>query len=207
VLAGHSLGGEELSSIGSRRPDRVAGLIYLDTSTGAYDDGTRGDLVVDVAEVKNHLDDLRAAGAKRNAAVMDSLLTVLRQTDLPALESALTKMQDTLRFLPGTVDYPLMPPLTTGVAGAIDNGRQRYTKIRGSMLAIFRAPSSPVGVGVDSAMTRRWLEQTPEFPGRLARGFPRATIVLLPNATHFVWRSNPDQVLATMRTFIDGLAP
>lgn len=30
VLAGHSLGGEELSSIGSRHPDRVAGLIYLD---------------------------------------------------------------------------------------------------------------------------------------------------------------------------------
>ena len=30
VLAGHSLGGEELSSIGSRYPDRVAGLIYLD---------------------------------------------------------------------------------------------------------------------------------------------------------------------------------
>lgn len=30
VLAGHSLGGEELSSIGSRHPDKVAGLIYLD---------------------------------------------------------------------------------------------------------------------------------------------------------------------------------
>jgi non-heme chloroperoxidase len=30
VLAGHSLGGEELSSIGSRFPEKVAGLIYLD---------------------------------------------------------------------------------------------------------------------------------------------------------------------------------
>jgi pimeloyl-ACP methyl ester carboxylesterase len=30
VLAGHSLGGEELSSIGSRYPNKVAGLIYLD---------------------------------------------------------------------------------------------------------------------------------------------------------------------------------
>ena len=30
VLVGHSLGGEELSSIGSRYPDKVAGLIYLD---------------------------------------------------------------------------------------------------------------------------------------------------------------------------------
>ena len=30
VLAGHSLGGEELSSIGSRYAEKVAGLIYLD---------------------------------------------------------------------------------------------------------------------------------------------------------------------------------
>ena len=30
VLAGHSLGGEELSSIGSRHPEKVAGLLYLD---------------------------------------------------------------------------------------------------------------------------------------------------------------------------------
>jgi pimeloyl-ACP methyl ester carboxylesterase len=30
VLAGHSIAGEELSSIGSRHPDKVAGLVYLD---------------------------------------------------------------------------------------------------------------------------------------------------------------------------------
>jgi len=30
VLAGHSLGGEELSSIASRHPEKVGGLIYLD---------------------------------------------------------------------------------------------------------------------------------------------------------------------------------
>jgi non-heme chloroperoxidase len=32
VLAGHSLGGEELSSIGSRHSEKVAGLIYLDAA-------------------------------------------------------------------------------------------------------------------------------------------------------------------------------
>ena len=35
VLAGHSLAGEELSSIGSRHPEKVAGLIYLD-ATNVY---------------------------------------------------------------------------------------------------------------------------------------------------------------------------
>jgi pimeloyl-ACP methyl ester carboxylesterase len=207
VLVGHSLGGEELSSIGSRRPTRVAGLIYLDASAGAYDDGSRGDFVVDVNEVKTHLDALRAAGAKGNVALMDSLLTALRQTDLPALASALTAIQDTLRFFPPRVNYPLMPPPTTGIAGAIDDGRQRYRSIRDPILAIFAAPTEPAGVGIDSEVTRRWLQQTPGLAGRFSRDFPQATVLLLPNASHYVFRSNPDAVLAAMRTFVDRLTP
>jgi non-heme chloroperoxidase len=207
VVAGHSLGGEELSSIGAQHADRVAGLIYLDPSSGAYDDGTSGDCIVDVAEVKSHLDALRAAGAKGRVAQMDSVLTVLRQIDLPALAAALAKMQDTLRFLPDVLGYPLMPPPTSGVAGAIDDGRQRYRTIQGPLLAIFQAPQSPSGLGTDSAVTRRWLEQTSAFPGRFARGLPRATVVLIPNATHYVFRSHPHEVLTAMRAFIDTLRP
>ena len=30
VLAGHSIAGEELSSVGTRHPEKVAGLVYLD---------------------------------------------------------------------------------------------------------------------------------------------------------------------------------
>ncbi len=29
VLVGHSIAGQELSSVGSRHPDRIAGLVYL----------------------------------------------------------------------------------------------------------------------------------------------------------------------------------
>jgi pimeloyl-ACP methyl ester carboxylesterase len=40
VLVGHSIAGEELSSVGSRHPDRVAGLIYLDSAYAyAFDNG------------------------------------------------------------------------------------------------------------------------------------------------------------------------
>jgi pimeloyl-ACP methyl ester carboxylesterase len=46
VLAGHSLGGEELSSVATRHPDRLAGLIYLDAAYAyAYYDRSRGDLL------------------------------------------------------------------------------------------------------------------------------------------------------------------
>ena len=36
ILVGHSLGGEEMSSIGSRYPERVAGLVYLDAAYAPY---------------------------------------------------------------------------------------------------------------------------------------------------------------------------
>jgi pimeloyl-ACP methyl ester carboxylesterase len=46
VLVGHSLGGQELSSIGSRHPERVAGLIYLDAAYQyAYYDRSKGFLI------------------------------------------------------------------------------------------------------------------------------------------------------------------
>lgn len=41
VLVGHSIAGEELSSIGSRHPEKVTGLIYLDAAYFyAFDDGS-----------------------------------------------------------------------------------------------------------------------------------------------------------------------
>ncbi len=46
VLAGHSLAGEELSSIGSRHPEQVAGLIYLDAHYSyAFHDKTVEELI------------------------------------------------------------------------------------------------------------------------------------------------------------------
>ena len=34
ILVGHSIAGEELSSIGSRHPEKVSGLVYLDAGYG-----------------------------------------------------------------------------------------------------------------------------------------------------------------------------
>jgi hypothetical protein len=44
ILIGHSIAGQELSSIGSRHPDKVAALIYIDAGASfAYYDATVGD--------------------------------------------------------------------------------------------------------------------------------------------------------------------
>jgi non-heme chloroperoxidase len=57
VLVGHSHGGDELSSVGSRHPEKVAGLIYLEAGYGyAFYDPIRGSLNLDLLELKGKLE-------------------------------------------------------------------------------------------------------------------------------------------------------
>src|SRR6185369_12410010 len=45
VIAGHSVAGQELSSVGTRHPEKVSGLIYLDALFGfAFYDPSQPDL-------------------------------------------------------------------------------------------------------------------------------------------------------------------
>ena len=57
VLVGHSIAGEELSSVGTRHPDKVAGLVYLDAGFPyAYYDSSLGDLLLDTIDWRRKLD-------------------------------------------------------------------------------------------------------------------------------------------------------
>jgi pimeloyl-ACP methyl ester carboxylesterase len=56
VLVGHSIAGEELSSIGSRHPERVAGLVYLDAGYPyAFYDKAPLDFGMDLLELRRKL--------------------------------------------------------------------------------------------------------------------------------------------------------
>jgi pimeloyl-ACP methyl ester carboxylesterase len=205
VVAGHSLAGQELSSLGSRYPNRVAGLVYLDAGYAyAFYDSTRGNIRIDVSVLKQRLERLQAAGNVGDIATMDTIFKGLLDQDLPAVRRDLTLMQGVLgQFKSGTT---LGPPVQTGIEGAIDDGGQRYTKIRPPVLAIYALTNAPPGVGTDSLITRRWIEKDNGAIGVFARGVTQAKIVILPNANHFVFNSNPAEVLASMRAFIDRLA-
>ena len=61
VLVGHSIGGEELSYIGTHAPDRVAGLIYLEAAyTYAFYD-TAGDYDASLKDLKQKIDALASS--------------------------------------------------------------------------------------------------------------------------------------------------
>jgi non-heme chloroperoxidase len=66
VLVGHSMAGEELSSVGSRFPDKVAGLIYLDAATDfALDAPEHPLLAVEMNDIKRRIDEIEAGGSMK----------------------------------------------------------------------------------------------------------------------------------------------
>jgi non-heme chloroperoxidase len=149
VLAGHSLAGEELSSIGSRFPSRIAGLIYLDAgySYSFYNRAT----VLDTEEML------------RNA---------------------------------------------TGPSRLILEGIQKYTSIRVPVLAIYAFPHDLRSIP-DAAARKKAEESDAIISGEQSKAFeagvPVARVVRLPNADHYVFRSNETEVLREINIFLQSL--
>ncbi|MBC8167837.1 MAG: alpha/beta hydrolase [Bryobacteraceae bacterium] len=144
VLAGHSIAGEELSSIGSRHPEKVSGLVYLDAGYGyALYDPSRGDAELDAMEVRNKLDALLASPGQK------SLIGKLLQTDLPQLQKTLKSHLQDLE------DAGPMPVMPTGKEfsppKAILAGRQKFTEIKVPALAIYALPNGPVPARIANA--------------------------------------------------------
>jgi non-heme chloroperoxidase len=98
VLAGHSIAGEGLSSVGSRHPDRVSGLIYLDAGYSyAYYDRSRGDLGIDLVDLQKKLEQLQPG---KNPPNRRELIEELLATTLPGFERDLREMQKNLAETP-----------------------------------------------------------------------------------------------------------
>ena len=200
VLVGHSLAGEELSAIGSRYPQKVAGLVYLDAANHyAFYDTARGNIEIDQNEVKRSLDELRIAGSRGNAEEVRRLTTKLLSIDLPALERSLREIDSLTRQASPSPRTPFAPPPETGINKLIHEGMQRFTEIRAPVLAIYALSSiSGDPAAADDPSRARILQA-------LKRGAPMARVVILPDATHDVFRSNAADVLREMRAFIGSL--
>lgn len=204
VLVGHSIAGEELSSIGTRHPEKVAGLVYLDAGYSyAFYDRSRGDLILDSLELGRELEQLIPGREKQERKqVVQELLTVL-----PRFQQTLREHQKDMQFVP----EPLQPPGQVSVATqAIVAGEQKYTDIRCPILAIFAVPHKLGSAFQDDPVARAAAEATDEIWTRaqaraFETGLPSAHVVRLPNASHFVFQSNEADVLRAMKAFIDNL--
>lgn len=107
ILVGHSIAGEELSSIGSRHPERVAGLVYLDAGGAyAYYNKSLGDFSFDLGEVRATLEQFKMGMNLEDERRRVSEL----QEELPRFENDVANMRKTLEItnpqgpVPGPAD-------------------------------------------------------------------------------------------------------
>lgn len=207
VLVGHSIAGEELSSVGSRHPERVAGLIYLDAGYSyAYYDRARGNLDIDLVELQKKLEQLQPGKWPQDPK---ALVHELLEATIPGFERDLRERQKELQAMPAA----LLAQASSGVseaARAIQTGEQKYTNIPVPILAIYAVPHDLGPVPGGDAAARAAFEANDEATtGAQAKAFesgvPSARVVRLPHANHFVFMSNEADVLREINAFLGSL--
>lgn len=210
VLVGHSIAGEELSSIGSRHPEEVAGLVYLDAGYGyAYYDASRGDMNIDLMELKKKLEQLQPGmSPKDQMTVAQELLG-----SLPRVENELRDWQKNLQVMPAAALTAQTPaPAVPPAAAAVIAGEQKFTNISVPVpvLAIFAVPHDEGALAGSDAAARAAMEARDEVTtgGQVKAfesGLPSARVVRLPHANHYVFLSNEADVLREMNAFLRSL--
>lgn len=203
VLAGHSIAGEELSSIGSRHPEKVAGLIYLDAGYPyAFYDPVHGDLTLDSVDLKRKLDLFVSAKILDPKQFFPELQASLLQVGKDVAEA-----QKKLALSPPPPARGADPP---PIPVAVRAGIQKYTEIHGPVLAIYAVPHDLSEVFRNDEAARKAavafdLSATSSQADAFAAGVPNARVVRLPNADHYIFRSNEADVLREMNAFIATL--
>jgi non-heme chloroperoxidase len=198
VLVGHSLAGQELSSIGSRFPQKVSGLIYLDAATSfAFYDPAHPKLEIEMNDIRRRIDEIEAGG-------------VDEQKKLLELEVAIAKFETVLHQ--SNAEIANMPPLPprSPINAALNFGAQKYTSIPVPVLAIYACPhnwdrlpgNDPARkvalLADDKARCTAWADA-------FSRGVPSARVVRIPNADHYLYLSNEPQVIREMNGFLASL--
>ena len=112
VLVGHSMGGEELSSVATRHRERIAGLIYLEAGYpyAYYDASSQGDFMnvyIDWDEFRKRVEQALAPG--NQPATEQKLVGDLLKTSLPSFERDLQQLDKT----PSTNTPAIVPPKET----------------------------------------------------------------------------------------------
>ena len=178
VLVGHSIAGEELSSIGTRAPARIAGLVYLDAGYAySFYDAATGDLTIDYDTLRRELDQFTALAPMKERK---QLLADIAQ-NLPRFEKDLGPFRERLSSAP---DSAPAPPDTaaTRVDVAIFRGEQKFGGVRCPVLAIYADPHSfgDQFKGHPEALKAAQEKDRPETSAQadaFAKGNPQAVLV------------------------------
>ena len=208
VLIGHSIGGEELSSIGTRFPDEVAGLIYLDAGYFyALYSPESFDRELDAKDLRSALNTYLAAESGSDLkSIIDSTANVL--SDIRLVQKHLETFHRQLTLLPPPPNSGPIPEAPFAPS-AIIRGEQKYTNIQVPILAIFASPhANPSLAQMPEDKRKESIALDQQETAAQAKAFAQlksAKVVLLPNANHFVFFSNEPEVEKDIHDFLAAL--
>jgi pimeloyl-ACP methyl ester carboxylesterase len=206
LLVGHSLAGEELSSIGSRHPERVSGLVYLDAGYRyALSGPGLNDLQLDMISMRRYLthalDDVDPAQGKKS---VDAFLSELPDfvKELQAYSHSLGQAAPVSPADVAEEEKARRTPEGRAERAILDS-EQRYSSVKCPMLVFFAYPHDlPATVrgaeresreGADMAFVDQRI--------RLFKAQPDAKVVLLPQAAHGVQDSRQGEVVKEIEAF------
>lgn len=209
LLVGHSIAGDELTWLGGRHPERLTGLVYLDA---AYDRSARRTDAVQVRlrELARYLppEPPMPPSALLNFEAMTRLLAERGHVRLPEGE-LIAFLQLDSPYVAGT---PTINGLTQqAVMAALV--KPDYEKVKIPALAIYAlanpdAPPPPWYDATDARLVANVVER-----GRIIAAIQRQNIeaftsrvengrvLELGNSSHFVFQSNPREVLDAIEEF------
>jgi non-heme chloroperoxidase len=207
ILVGHSIAGEELSSIGIRHPEKVAGLVYLDAGYpyAYYDPATSAeDTLLDSSLVRAEIDALYSL---LTTPARKATLKLLVERDLPRFGQDLAAMQKQIASLPDDTPSPPDTP-ENRAAAAVSRGVEVHGRVQCPALAIFAIPHDFAYVQDAKERARLAAEDTIHTGGQadaFQKGNRQAHVVRIANASHFVFQSNEADVLREIDEFAAGL--
>ena len=209
VLVGHSIAGAELSSVGNLRPDRVAGLVYLEAGYPYAFVNGKGPTMKEFLDIrgpqppKPHASDLASFSAlqKWDAQVYGFRLpeAEFRQTWDSTSDGRVGKARD----FPGSQVFM-----------TIMTSMKWFANIPVPALVIFAIPrvqETWIDKSTDPAVreaAKAYFTKVDALTEKQAKAFedgvPTASVIRL-RGTHFIFLSNETDVLREMRAFLSGL--
>ncbi len=212
ILAGHSLAGIELTHFAALYPERLLKLVYIDA---AYDYSTPG---YKALMEQNPARKIKIPGDGQDFYTLAGLAAFIKfaYPSLGAIWGELMEehMSHEVKFSPeGKVVDKMSPEIDAAIVATFSAYRPEYSLVRSPALGIFAIKKSTYYVSYDymtpeqqaemvafeKNITRPWNEACRE---QFRREAPHARVVEIPDAHHYCFIPQADQVYEAMLDFL-----
>ena len=221
VLAGHSMGGGELTTIGRQHSDRISGLIYLDATADPAGDPSMADPEF-VATQKQLPDALRRGGPAADRSSIEAFQASQRRAKRGAFPES--EIRETIAVLPdGRLGEYKASTREINLAVGRGQIKRDYSNIRVPVLAFIDYPWPPDDPPGSSTLFVNDIEYQPANDderaaiiayvrvnrrrvdarsANLKGSVANAEVIDLPRAGHYVFLTREAEVLSGMHRFM-----